>query len=81
MKLVGFKALIETDGVRSIKIFWSRTPLKGVGLVSNQSVCTTCQKLMKVMLLLSMSIQLFISQKRFHHLLADFCQIVFFVFC
>ena len=33
MKLVGFKALIETGGVRSIEIFMSRTRLIGVGLV------------------------------------------------
>ena len=34
LKLVGFKALIETGGVRSIEIFMSRTRLIGVGLVS-----------------------------------------------
>ena len=33
MKLVGFKALIETGGVRSIEIFMSRTRFIGVGLV------------------------------------------------
>ena len=33
LKLVDFKALIETGGVRSIEIFISRTGLMGVGLV------------------------------------------------
>ena len=32
-KLVGFKALIETGGVRSIKLFMSRTRLTVVGIV------------------------------------------------
>ena len=35
MKLVCFKVLIEIDGVRSIKIFTSRTRLIVVGLVSS----------------------------------------------
>ena len=30
---VGFKALIETDGIRSMKLSMSRTRLTGVGLV------------------------------------------------
>ena len=33
LKLVVFKALIETGGVRSMKLFTSRTRLIGVGLV------------------------------------------------
>ena len=36
LKLVGFKALIETGGVRSIEILMSRTRLIGVGLVTGQ---------------------------------------------
>ena len=33
LKLIGFKVSIETDGVRSMKVFTSHTPYKGVGLV------------------------------------------------